>query len=115
MAPSPARRAPLLLAIAFASAAIASCGGGGPGSQCPGTGRSLEILAPADGDRVGTSDVEITVLACRFDLADSIVVRVVAPFESEYAFLRPTGPESVLTTTADFVPGTISFLAQSMD
>lgn len=106
--------APLALLLA-SSGLLASCGGGGDPGPCPGTARSLEILSPADGDRVTTTEVEITILACHFDLADRIVVKLLQPLETDYAFVMPDGDVSTIIRNVPVIPGTMQFRAQSED
>lgn len=108
-----ARLARLALLLA-PSGLLASCGGGSSG-PCPGTERSLEILAPADGERVTGTEVELTILACHFDLADRIVVKLLQPLETDYAFVMPDGDVSTITRTVPVIPGTMQLRAQTED
>lgn len=105
---------PLALA-ALLALAPAGCGGGGGGGACTEGLASLEILDPVDDQAITADSYAIVVQTCGIAEDEMIVLRLLQPFETDYAFVTVPTPDARVTADVPLLPGTMEFVAATRD
>src|SRR5690349_529952 len=105
----------------------AGCGddGGGGGATCAEGEVSADLLAPQEGQTIGPTDdadldmvglqYDVRVRPCGFMVDEQMVVWLLDPVESEYAFLTNEGDGVVLTGRVPFIPGPNRLVVRTRD
>jgi hypothetical protein len=112
------------IAVVVASVSLLAACGGDDGGDGP-SGPSLRIVAPEDGAMVGRGDdadaampgiqYDLRVRATGLERDEQIVVYLLEPVESAYAYLMFVEDGVELTARVPFIPGMNSLQARNMD
>ena len=107
---------------------LAACGGdddGGGGATCAAGEVRADLLAPQEGQTIGPTDdadldmaglqYDVRVRPCGFMADEQMVVWLLDPVESEYAFLTSEGDGVVLTGRVPFIPGPNRLVVRTRD
>ena len=105
---------------------VAGCGGddeGGP--MCAEGVKSATLIAPQPGQMLGPTDdadldmpriqYDVRVSPCGFEIDEEVVVWLLEPVSSAYAFIPTAGDEIVVTGRVSFIPGENSLVVRTRD